>query len=70
MERLEPGRSGVIFHSASGPLTVKRTETGYVMNFPVRLSEPGPAPPGLAEALGAVPVEALVDAFNYLAVLD
>src|SRR3954447_2633088 len=28
MERLEPGRSSVIFHSVSGPLTVKRTETG------------------------------------------
>jgi PhzF family phenazine biosynthesis protein len=70
MERLEPGRSGVIFHSASGPLTVRRTDTGYVMNFPVRPSEPVPAPPGLAEALGAVPVEALVDAFNYMAVLE
>src|SRR6185369_11706940 len=56
--------------SASGPLTVRRTETGYVMNFPVRPSEPVPAPTGLAEALGAVPVEALVDAFNYMALLD
>jgi PhzF family phenazine biosynthesis protein len=70
MERLEPGRSSVVFHSASGPLTVRRTDTGYVMNFPVRPSEPVPAPPGLAEALGAVPVEALVDAFNYMAVLE
>jgi len=70
MERLEPGRNSVVFHSASGPLTVTRTETGYVMNFPVRPSEPVPAPTGLAEALGAVPVEALVDAFNYMAVLE
>lgn len=70
MERLEPGRNSVVFHSASGPLTVRRTETGYVMNFPVRPSEPVPAPTGLAEALGAVPVEALVDAFNYMAVLE
>lgn len=70
MERLEPGRGSVVFHSASGPLTVKRTETGYVMDFPVRPSEPVPAPLGLAEALGAVPVEALVDAFNYMAVLE
>jgi predicted PhzF superfamily epimerase YddE/YHI9 len=40
------------------------------MNFPVRPSEPVPAPPGLAEALGVVPAEALVDAFNYMAVLE
>jgi PhzF family phenazine biosynthesis protein len=70
MERLEPDRSSVVFQSASGPLTVRRTETGYVMDFPVRLSEPAPAPPGLAAALGVVPVEVLVDAFNYLAVLE
>ncbi len=31
MERLEPGRSSVVFHSASGPLTVHRTDAGYVM---------------------------------------
>lgn len=30
MERLEPTRTKVVFHSASGPLTVNRTETGYV----------------------------------------
>src|SRR5215813_1630039 len=39
MERLERGRDVVVFHSASGPLTVGRTETGYVMDFPARLSE-------------------------------
>src|SRR5271163_3947058 len=27
MERLETGRNGVVFHSASGPLNVKRSET-------------------------------------------
>ena len=70
MERLEPGRSSVIFHSASGPLTVNRTDTGYVMNFPVRLSEPVPTPAGLSEALGAVPTEVFVNEFNYLAVLE
>src|SRR5450755_3498454 len=51
MERLEPGRSTVVFHSASGPLTVNRTETGYVMDFPIRTSEQVSTPPGLAEAL-------------------
>jgi PhzF family phenazine biosynthesis protein len=69
MERLEPGRHQVVFHSASGPLTVKRTATGYVMDFPARPSQPSPAPPGLAEALGVVPVEVLIDAFNYLVLL-
>src|SRR5438105_11585913 len=40
MERLSPQRSRVVFHSASGPLIVTRAATGYVMNFPARLSEP------------------------------
>jgi len=70
MERLEPGRSSVVFHSASGPLTVSRTNTGYVMDFPVRLSEPVSTPAGLAEALGIVPIEVFVNAFNYMAVLE
>ena len=38
MERLEPERSRVVFHSASGPLTVKRVAAGYVMDFPARPS--------------------------------
>ena len=71
MERLEPTRRQVVFHSASGPLTVRRVQAGYVMDFPARSSEPAsPSPPGLAEALGAVPVAVFVNAFNYLAVLD
>jgi PhzF family phenazine biosynthesis protein len=70
MERLEPGRSKVVFHSASGPLTVKRADAGYVMDFPARPSEPVSSPPGLADALGVVPVDVLVNAFNYMAVLE
>lgn len=69
MERLEPGRDQVVFHSASGPLTVKRAAAGYVMDFPARRSQPVPTPPGLAAALGVVPVEVVVDAFNYLVLL-
>lgn len=69
MERLEPDRNQVVFHSASGPLTVKRAASGYVMDFPARPSQPVPVPPGLAAALGAVPVEVVVDAFNYLVLL-
>jgi len=70
MERLERGRKRVIFHSASGPLTVDRTDTGYVMDFPARFSEPVSMPPRLIEALGVVPVEVVGDAFNYLALLE
>jgi PhzF family phenazine biosynthesis protein len=70
MERLEPGRRAVTFHTASGPLRVNRTDSGYVMDFPMRPTEPTPAPPGLSEALGLVPVEVLADRFNYIAVLE
>ena len=70
MERLEPGRKAVVFHSASGPLTVKRTATGYVMDFPVRPSEPVPTPAGLAEALGVVPIEVYANSFNYLVLVE
>lgn len=70
MERLEPGRDKVIFHTASGPLRVRRTNEGYVMDFPARSFEPVATPPGLAQALGVVPVEVLSDTFNYIAVLE
>jgi PhzF family phenazine biosynthesis protein len=70
MERLEPGRKTVVFHSASGPLTVNRVGAGYVMDFPSRPSQRIPPPPDLAEALGAVPVEVFGNAFNYLALLE
>lgn len=69
MERLEPERKSVVFHSASGLLAVKRAAAGYIMDFPVRLSEQVPTPPGLAEALGVVPTEVFVNDFNYMAVL-
>jgi PhzF family phenazine biosynthesis protein len=69
MERLEPGRSRVVFNSASGPLTVDRSEKGYVMNFPARPAELIATPPGVAAALGADPVEVFADAFNYTALL-
>lgn len=70
MERLEPQRERVVFHSASGRLSVDRTAIGYVMNFPARVSEPVAPPPLLAEALGQVPVEVVADRFNYLALLE
>lgn len=68
MERLEPGRERVTFDSLSGPLTVTRTGDGYALDFPVRPTAPVALPPGLAEALGATPVEVLKDAGNFTAV--
>jgi PhzF family phenazine biosynthesis protein len=70
MERLEPGRTRVVFHSASGPLTVNRAGARYVMDLPARPSERIPPPPGLIKALGAAPTEVFGNAFNYLALLE
>src|ERR1051325_7414174 len=50
MERLHPGRQQVTFHTASGALIVKRTATGYVMDFPARPVAPVSAPVGLGAA--------------------
>jgi PhzF family phenazine biosynthesis protein len=70
LERLEPGRSQVVFATASGPLSVRRAGEGYAMNFPARPCEPVAAPAGLAEALGAPLVEVHANAFNVLALLS
>ena len=70
MERIEPARNQVVFHSASGPLTVRRSGEAYVMDFPARLSESVAAPAGMAEALGSKPVEVWVNAFNYMAIFE
>ncbi len=70
MERLEPGRNSVVFQSASGPLTVNRTDGAYVMNFPSRPSVPIPTPPELVHGLGANPIEVVSNQFNYLALLQ
>ncbi len=69
MERLEPKREVVVFHSASGPLTVSRSGTGYVMDFPRRTLEPVATPPELPSALGATPSEVVWDGSNFLALL-
>ncbi|MDX6463561.1 MAG: hypothetical protein QOE55_7258 [Acidobacteriaceae bacterium] len=70
MERLEPGRTSVVFHSASGPLTVNRIGAGYVMDFPARPSEQIAPPAGLVQALGAEPGEVFANPFNYLAFFE
>jgi PhzF family phenazine biosynthesis protein len=70
MERLEPQRRRVIFQSASGPLTVSRTDAGYVMDFPAREAELVATPPELIEALGVAPVEVLTNSRDYLALME
>jgi PhzF family phenazine biosynthesis protein len=70
MERLEPGRERVVFHSASGPLTVRRAGSAYVMDFPARPYALVAEPPGLAEALGVAPVQVWTSATNYMVLLD
>lgn len=70
MQRLEPERKVVVFHSASGPLIVNRTETGYAMDFPARPSQPISTPPVLVEALGVDPLEVFNNEFNYLALVE
>jgi predicted PhzF superfamily epimerase YddE/YHI9 len=70
MERLEPARKSVTFHSSSGPLPVTRVAGGYVMNFPALASESVSMPAGLVDALGAVPLEVMADAINYMVLLD
>lgn len=70
MERLEPGRRRVVFHSKSGPLTVDKTATGYMLDFPARPAQLTLAPPALSAALGTQPKEVAVNAFNYLALVE
>jgi PhzF family phenazine biosynthesis protein len=71
MERLEPARREVVFHSASGPLTVRHNGSGYVLDLPARPSVPCTAPDGLMESLGVTgPADVFVNAFNYMVVVE
>jgi PhzF family phenazine biosynthesis protein len=66
LERLEPGQEVVVFHSASGPLTVRRSAQNYIMDFPARRCTPATPPDGLAAALGTALVDTVWDGFNFL----
>ena len=70
MERLEPARNSVVFHTKSGPLTVSRVDRGYRMDLPARPSRPVAALPELVRALGVTPVEVRENQFNYIAILE
>ncbi len=66
LERLEPSRDTVVFHSASGPLAVRRSEQTYTMDFPARPCAAVAPPEGLAAALGCEFLEAQWDGFNFV----
>ena len=70
MEKLEPGRDRVVFHSASGRLAANRTGSGYMLDFPAQPSHPVLAPKSLAQALGVIPKEVFHDDFNYLVLVE
>jgi PhzF family phenazine biosynthesis protein len=65
-QRLEPGRTRVVFHSKSGPLPVVRRAEQLVLDFPVNSVEPAPDSPALVSALGRAPLE-LYSGFQWLA---
>ena len=67
LERLDPSRDTIVFHSASGPLAVRRSDGGFVMDFPARPCTAVEPPAGLAQTLGASVEETLWDGFNFLA---
>jgi PhzF family phenazine biosynthesis protein len=69
MERLEPGRRGVTFHSVSGPLPVSRDGAGYLMNLPARPNAPVVMNDALRRALGVEPLEVRSCKENYFAIL-
>lgn len=70
MERVHPRCRRVRFNTASGPLTVVRTGSGYAMNFPKRASAQIQPPAGLSDALGVEPLEVFANEINYLALLE
>ena len=70
LEKLDPGRTAVTFHTASGPLHVARAAPGYVMDFPARPTLPAKVSDALVHALGATPQAVRADAINYLVVLE
>ena len=69
LNRLEPGRESVTFHTRSGALGVVRDGERLRMDFPSRPAKSGKAPAGVAEALGHEPLE-LLGSRDTVAVFD
>ena len=68
-EELRPGTESVSFETLSGRLTVSREGEALVMDFPAQPASEMPAPPVLAQALGAAPSEVLAGA-DWVAVFE
>src|SRR5947209_17404656 len=49
---------------------LQREGAGVLMDFPARPAGTVSAPPALAQALGAVPIEVLANHFNYMALVE
>lgn len=62
--------SRITFDTQSGPLIVARREGLYEMDFPAQPPRRIESPPGLAEALGAQPLEVWVSAYMAVVLKD
>jgi predicted PhzF superfamily epimerase YddE/YHI9 len=60
----------VRFLTRSGTLTARRSGAWIELDFPSLPAEPAPAPDGLAEALGAAPVQLGKSRFDYIVELE
>jgi PhzF family phenazine biosynthesis protein len=69
LNRLEPRRQAVTFHSRSGPLAVARDGARLSLDLPANPVTPSAGNPALVAALGAAPRE-LHEGFQWLAVYD
>ena len=69
LEKLEPGRPAVTFHTLSGELQVTRKLDLLALDFPARAAEPVRATPPLLAALGGNPREVWA-ARDYMVVYD
>lgn len=67
--RLEPGRTRVVFQSQSGPLPVEQRGDKLELDFPSGVLEPAPPSPALVAALGREPRE-LHSGWQWLALYD
>jgi PhzF family phenazine biosynthesis protein len=61
-------RPSILFHTRSGPLSVSRQDTTYIMDFPSDLPEPALAPKLLKEAFALAPQEVWMGREDYLLV--
>lgn len=69
LERIHPTRTRMVFQSASGPLTVERRSSHYVMNFPARTLRRVETDPQLNRVLGEAPIELHRDSLDNYVVL-